>query len=503
MSVTKQSKLAPVVLWSLSDLTAEQDCACASQDVPPTGLLWSLPGEYAENDCACPSFAFAPHTTLDMPAALWQSPSCLYRAPLPGAHELAFNPADPIGVAVLNEPARHILDTFATPRPLTDVTAHQLAALGLLTSNCVSQHATRTLRAQHVLIAWLHITNQCNLRCVYCYAPRNKGVMNAEIGRAAVDAVIRSASLHGFRAIKLKYAGGEPTLNFSVVQATHAHAQTLAARHNLELHAVLLSNGTMLTDEMLGWLGGEGVRLMISLDGTGAMHDAQRPFVDGRGSFAQVVRHIDRALAQGLVPYLSITVTAHNISGLADAVAFALGRDLPFNLNFVRDLGLAASHQQANQAGLIAGIQAAFAVIEATLPRRRLIDALLDRSAFAAPHEYPCGAGRNYLVIDPQGRVARCQMAMDQTVADVWADDPLQAVRGPQAGFQNVSVDEKEGCRECVWRYWCAGGCPLLAYRATGRSDRPSPYCAAYQALYPSLLRLEGLRLLKWQPSPG
>ena len=71
-------------------------------------------------------------------------------------------------------------------------------------------------------------------------------------------------------------------------------------------------------------------------------------------------------------------------------------------------------------------------------------------------------------------------------------------MRERRGGFQNVPVDEKEGCRDCAWRYWCAGGCPLLAYRTAGRSDAPSPYCAVYKALYPDVLRLEGLRLLKW-----
>jgi len=492
------SEQSPHVLWAPFYERSESDCACPDGDVTPA-MLHSPSSERAESDCACPTPHLAPATASQLPAALWQR-AALYRAPLPQAHELAFNPTGPAGVVVLNEPARRTLDTFTAPRPLTDTTAHQLADLGLLTTRHASRFTPHVSRfTPHTLTAWLHVTDACNLRCSYCYVSKSGEPMDEKTGRAAVDGVFRSALAHGFRAVKLKYTGGEPTLNWPLVRSLHRRAHLLAARHNLELREVVLSNGTLLTDEMMDWLRGEGARLMISLDGVGAAHDAQRPFADGRGSFAAVARNVDRALARGLTPHLSITVTAHNAAGLPDAVAFALERGLLFNLNFARGQVADSSYGDDH---IIAGVKAAFAVIEAELPRRRLIDGLVDRSAFGAPHEHPCGAGRNYLVIDPRGRVSRCQMEMDRAVADVWADDPLQAVREWRDGFQNVPVDERDGCRDCAWRYWCAGGCPLLALRAAGRSDAPSPYCEVYKSLYPDLLRLEGLRLLKWQPSP-
>lgn len=35
-----------------------------------------------------------------------------------------------------------------------------------------------------------------------------------------------------------------------------------------------------------------------------------------------------------------------------------------------------------------------------------------------------------------------------------------------------------------------------VAYRATGRYDRKSPNCNIYKAIFPEVLRLEGLRLI-------
>ena len=80
--------------------------------------------------------------------------------------------------------------------------------------------------------------------------------------------------------------------------------------------------------------------------------------------------------------------------------------------------------------------------------------------------------------------------------------DPLARVRESSDGIRNLPVDDKAECRDCQWRYWCAGGCPLTAYHATGRYDAKSPNCAIYRALYPEVIRLEGLRLLKYADEP-
>ncbi|NJO07950.1 MAG: SPASM domain-containing protein [Chloroflexaceae bacterium] len=106
-----------------------------------------------------------------------------------------------------------------------------------------------------------------------------------------------------------------------------------------------------------------------------------------------------------------------------------------------------------------------------------------------------CPVGAHYLVIDHQGNIAKCQMDIAHPVTSIAAADPLGAVRADQQRVQNVSVDQKEGCQSCEWRYWCAGGCPLVTHQATGRYDVQSPLCGVYRALFPDIIRLEGLRL--------
>jgi uncharacterized protein len=149
---------------------------------------------------------------------------------------------------------------------------------------------------------------------------------------------------------------------------------------------------------------------------------------------------------------------------------------------------------QLEEDAIIAGMLAAYQVIEADLPLRPVINGLLDRVQTDA-HTHTCGVNQNYIVIDHNGRSAQCQMHLAEAVeADRDQDLLVQVASGP---IQNLPVEMKEGCRECEFRYRCTGGCPVETYRATGRWDVQSPNCRIYKTLIPHLLRLEALRLMK------
>lgn len=464
-------------------------------------ILWDMKREQLANDCACSTAIVPPLNTYGLahPDGYWHSPTDLYRLALSQQHTLVFHPQGMFGPVVLNEAAQAVLKGFAQPNTLHTAAAQQLANLGLLEQ--VGKHQAVPEKQTTTLTAWLHVTNACNLRCIYCYIDKTDEAMDEATGQAAIDAIFRSAVNNGFQRVQLKYAGGEATLNFALVQTLHAYAKVQADAVGLELQGVVLSNGVALTNAMLDFLHTEQIGLMISLDGSEEEHNRQRVFVNGKGSYTQVVRSVDRALARGVKPHLSITVTGRSVAGVAKAVAFAVTRDLLFNLNFYRDHTpyKTQAELRAEDEQLIAAMRAAFAVIEEHLPRQSLIAALVDRSNFAGPHQRSCGAGHNYLVVNQKGGIARCQMEIEQPITDSTVPDPLVNIRLYDEGFQNVSVDEKEGCRDCQWRYWCAGGCSLLTHRIMGRSDVKSPYCHVYKALYPEVLRLEGLRLIKWQ----
>jgi uncharacterized protein len=472
-------------------------------------------------DCACPvsatadpplaAAALAPAADLDGPGR-WVRGREVISVGLDADHQVLFNPVGHGGAVVVNEEARRIFRCFQEPVTfggvlqaagagpgVTDL-LRRLSQLELIHPEGADERPE--FRRGEVLTAWMHVTNACNLRCPYCYLSKTSESMSEDTGRASVDAVIAAAIREGYPAIKLKYAGGEASLNHRHLAVLHSYARERAAAAGLQLQATLLSNGVSLPAELIDMLQAESIRVMISLDGIGAAHDAQRPFASGRPSFRQVERTIASLAGKGHGPHLSITITGRNAAGVPDVVRFALERDLTFSLNFFRDNDQADGLPglQYEEQAMIAALLGSFAVIGERLPRWSVLGTVLDRGQLLQPRQRSCGVGQDYVVIDQRGRVAKCHMEIERTLGDVFRDDPLQLVRrdtGPGTA-QNLPVTEKAGCRDCTWRYWCTGGCAVATFRATGRSDIKSPNCNIYKAIYPEALRLEGMRLLRY-----
>jgi uncharacterized protein len=496
-----------------SSQAADQAVVLSSLDLPDGHDLLV----YSCEDCACAVSERHGNDThnrvrpIDMvDSDLWLNARDALEIKLGDNHRLLFNPLGRGGAVVVNETAHRLFHTFDRPVSLKDVRSAWPGESGIDTAvDRLGQldmvHPSGAPPALDfdggkVLTAWLHVTNDCNLRCPYCYVSKSPEGMSESTGLAAVDAVIQSAVANGFPAVKLKYAGGEASLNHRLLVTMHARARTLAAEHGLQLYATLLSNGVALRPALVDTLRDERIRVMISLDGVGSDHDAQRPTVNGKPTFKLVERTISRLIEQEHPPHLSITITSRNSGSIAEAVRFALERDLTFSLNFFRDNDLAAKFPDLRyeEQAVISGMLGAFSVIEEFLPRWSVLGSVLDRGQLLQPRQRSCGVGQDYLVIDQRGQVAKCHMEIERTLGDIFSGDPLQLIQKDQATVQNLAVEEKAGCRDCTWRYWCSGGCAVATFRATGRYDIKSPNCNIYKAIYPEALRLEGLRLLKY-----
>lgn len=475
-----------------------EDCACPVSETGGVRALTPVPADAMTDDSE------------------WSCGQAIIQMRLDEQHWLLFNPVGAGGVIVLNEPALAIYAGFEHPVTIAaaraaasvdvatfDDVCRRLGALGMI--HPAGQVQRPEFTSGKVLTAWLHVTNACNLRCPYCYISKSNDQMSEPVWQSAIAAVIRSAQSNGFETVKLKYAGGEASLHPAHLKGMHEYAKGVAGGHGLKLQATLLSNGVSLPRALVHTLKAEQIRVMISLDGVGEHHDVQRPFANGRPSFRFVDATIGELIDCGHPPHLSITITGRNAHGVPEAVRYALDRQLTFSLNFFRDNDCAASFAdlQYEENGMIEALVETFDVIRQDLPSWSVLGSILDRGQLLEPRQHACGVGEDYVVIDQKGKVAKCHMEIERTLGDVFRDDPLDLVRRDTTTTLNLLVDEKEGCRDCTWRYWCSGGCSVATFRATGRYDVKSPNCNIYKAIYPHALRLEGLRLLKYGLAPA
>ena len=463
-------------------------------------------------DCDCACAAELPHVPARQPvASRWIRERQAVSMPVGGGWQACFNPSGPVGVAALNAEAGQVLAAFDSPvtfrgavarlvgmSPATALeAARELVEIGLLRP--VQDKVILSVGAQRAgsstLSAWLQVAEACNLRCPYCYVQKKPQAMSWDVGRKTVDRLAEMANRYGYHSLKLKYAGGEPTLNFSLIEALHGYAEQEIAHAGISLEEVLLTNGVGVTDAMLDFISGAGMRLMVSLDGGPETHDRVRARPDGQSTYAAVTSTVKRAMERRLRPNISITVTSLNLDGVGEAVAFALEQALPFNVNFYRECAPDQGQQARSPlvprlAQLQETMRGIVAIIQAHPAYPLPLTAILDRTRLDVPHSYACSAGRDYLVVGPAGQVSACQMLMGEPWATLTHGDPLYAVR--QRGEDLFkTVDDDPECGRCAWRSACSGGCPLLR-----NSVLHKDYCQVYRAVFPELVRLEAKRLI-------
>jgi len=268
----------------------------------------------------------------------------LHIQPITEEYWLVCNPVGQGQIVVLDTEAYALFMSFAVPNALSTVSERianwssgdiesivaLFCKLGLLYDMSMPASAVLAKNVQ-TLVAWLHITNACNLRCHYCYLQKTHESMSRETSHQAIDAIFRSAYKHEMQKVQLKYAGGEASLLIDQVIALHDYALQKSFEHKIDLEAFIMSNGVFLSQKSMKSLQERNIGIMISLDGIGSYHDSQRPFINGRGSFTYIDRTIQKLLAHDLIPSLSVTVSQRNLQGLPQLIEYILERDLPFS----------------------------------------------------------------------------------------------------------------------------------------------------------------------------
>lgn len=136
----------------------------------------------------------------------------------------------------------------------------------------------------------LFVSQDCNLHCRYCYIQHaghihQKKYMSEEVAHAAVDLLFQES--HEATDLGISFYGGEPMLRFDLIKKIIPYANRKAVAFHKTVKYSMTTNGTLLTDEAVEFLTAHNVNVMVSLDGPQKVHDENRVFVDGSGSFTR------------------------------------------------------------------------------------------------------------------------------------------------------------------------------------------------------------------------
>jgi uncharacterized protein len=122
------------------------------------------------------------------------------------------------------------------------------------------------------------VSLRCEHSCPYCQVSRQSDDkqafdMSRETASKAVDQLFASPAT----SIKIEFQGGEPLLNFDLIQYVVGLAKAKAAETEKTVGFVIASNLALLSDEILNFCKTEGVLLSTSLDGPAELHNKNRP----------------------------------------------------------------------------------------------------------------------------------------------------------------------------------------------------------------------------------
>lgn len=147
---------------------------------------------------------------------------------------------------------------------------HQLLALRLRSRLAFLREVTPL----HLFV----VTLRCEHSCPYCQVSRqstdrSRYDMSEETAQRALRIALDSPSGR----IKIEFQGGEPLLNFSLIEKIVISAKAAAPAARKQLDFVIASNLALLTDEHLAFCKAHGVLLSTSLDGPADLHNKNRP----------------------------------------------------------------------------------------------------------------------------------------------------------------------------------------------------------------------------------
>ena len=346
---------------------------------------------------------------------------------------------------------------------------HQLIDAGELFAPEISEVPTFASRGV-VKSLCLMVAQDCNLRCKYCFGDAgtfgHRAVMSEDVGRAAVDFIIKNSGIR--KHCEIDFFGGEPLINFRTVKAVTEYVRQRERDTGKIFKLTLTTNGMLLDEKISAWLDDNNISLVLSLDGRQEVHDAMRPDISGRGSYARVLKNFQRVVKArgGENYYLRGTYTKKNLDFTADVENIC---DAGFDIVSVEPVVLKDSPLALTEDDLPRIREEYDRLTEFYLERRRHgrgfnffhFNVDLSNGPCVAKRLSGCGAGHEYFAVAENGDLYPCHQFVGRErykLGNIF-DGVSESARHWPKYFRESHVLNKPKCRSCWAKFFCSGGC--------------------------------------------
>lgn len=335
---------------------------------------------------------------------------------------------------------------------------------------------------------YLLLSHFCNQKCIYCLNGRNtyqkqqRIIMPEKIALKAIRTVWESISTQG--RLEIVFFGGEPLLNWPLAKTTidYCEKELRPKAPERKIHYHLTTNLTIFPVDLIEYSRRHGITFLVNVDGPEDIHNATRPFRNGKGSFKTTVKNIRRLIDAGFEVQLRATITKYNHHRMREVAAThkeiggASCAFVPLNAidsdESALPIDLCPSPKEYAK-----GLREVYK--SGLWPQQRLFpfNEYSQRLVPGSKSKWGCGAPwGNTPVITAEGKIFSCIYLVGIpafATGDIFADDfPRRDVLKRMLDITNI--DNIARCRQCGFRYLCGGGCPVGRFTIAGNPDTPT-----------------------------
>ncbi len=161
------------------------------------------------------------------------------------------------------------------------------------------------------------VSKNCNFSCIYCQAgnlnQNNNYKMSKETAKKAVDVALQSPNNY----LAFEFQGGEPLTNFDVIKYIVEYSKSVCGNKKIEYN--LVSNLTLLTDEMIEFFVRNNVSICTSIDGNKDLQNINRPYIN-KDSYCETVKQIKKLQEKNIKVNAIETTTKYSLKKYKEIV---------------------------------------------------------------------------------------------------------------------------------------------------------------------------------------
>lgn len=402
--------------------------------------------------------------------------------------------AQPVAVFKIDEDTRMVLRRMERGEPLSGEFEERRweEARAFMESYCRKAPAAKVLRtpadiSEKVAGLYLFLSQECNLKCAYCYGGEGEYGRRGRMEVATLNRTFDTFFGGGEGKHFVTFFGGEPLMNFPTMKQTAELSERFREEGKADVSLGIVTNGTFYNEEIAQFFRDHINDVTFSLDGPEDLNDGQRLSKCGGSVYSSVTENIRKFTEDGRFNWAFRTIVTRagydRVAEIYDhlesfqpggigVVNVDVPEDSPLYLDDYQYLRFIEQIVEVNRKGLRSFVEDDQPV--AFEYPFYILFYFISRSHAL----YHCNAGTNLLAVTAEGDVYPCHrfVGTEEFKMGNVADPALresERYRAIRQRFVDATVDNREGCRDCWARYLCGGSCAKYSHAQYGDIDPP------------------------------